>query len=1186
MPELLQASKIELQIDLEDSGLSRRLRDKCSRLIRLGASGEVELLHYSLRECLLERYNRSDGHVMLAVICLKYLCSEDFKRIPICILGVDYTKQIRESLTKDFPLLEYASAFVGYHLKESADRIEIALPQLDLFLNTESLFFRTWDYVSDWLSRVTRDISDRPTPILHVLSYWNAVSLISRVDLHQDLAVYGLSQQCRETSTRFLDLWKSSKRLRINQNCAAADKAGLTMLHRACHKGHIEFVRFHVVHCPYVNMENELGTQPIHLAVSHVAVLDLLISAGAHVDVADSHGVTPLMIAVARDAYESAELLLLNGAKADLQSKDETPVLVYAIEQDSARMIKLLLRFGAKVDQPDGTGLPPISRAVREQSKGAFCALVDHVTLGPNNKALSIEVLHEAVSIGEADYVEILLDKGIEPDTVLLDEDFQWTGLLLALEWEFPNVAKVFLLKGASRNLKKRDGTTPLHTAAEAGYLEVCELMIDLGVDVDAVNDDKKTPLLAATWARREAVVDLLIRNHADSTVQDHLKVASPLHAAAGIGLKAAVKSILSSQSRPDMDSLFGYDTTPFGLAIIYGSYEIVELLIEEGADIDKLNSKQQSPLLIAVQKNRVEAVKSLLQHNAKLHTPDADWTILHASAVEDNIEITRMLLEKWDPTDVDCRTEHGRTALWHACRQGRYEVVRALLSHRAQATLPMRHFSIFSASCLGGDIKTFFHIKVLTGSSIDELDADDWTPLMCACFGGHTRLIKYLLSHGADISRRDKFEQQPLHKAINSSHSNKAEVVKILLDHSESLGHDVALATVNSAHQGRTSIFDACVEGDLEIVSLLLKRQADPMPQSEDLDWSPLSVSCFKGHQKIVTVLLDHPQVDPLDLDMKRRNCLHLSLSLFLREMVTLIISKLLISKDDVLDRMLAQKDFFGRTPFDYVTIDFLQPESDIPGGNSSSSKHHRSISQLVLDMKQGYEHRDIRFSDLGKELIFAGDEENSVFAYQRRIDWACYEGEKVLEQAAMCNSCRTDSNITSSRYVCRKCSDIDLCELCHEKYTKGQYSKRTCKSHKFLCVPIPTFSEEEREKRATVLDRDQIDAWLARLEERYLVVGGAMSRQGTGFSQEVNDIGVNLELLAYFRRLGCLGFRKPLLLTATGPVVFPRDFAPLVADGAVLPFESITVDSEANVIRRLSPGEKTEMPEEDDLD
>jgi hypothetical protein len=111
-------------------------------------------------------------------------------------------------------------------------------------------------------------------------------------------------------------------------------------------------------------------------------------------------------------------------------------------------------------------------------------------------------------------------------------------------------------------------------------------------------------------------------------------------------------------------------------------------------------------------------------------------------------------------------------------------------------------------------------------------------------------------------------------------------------------------------------------------------------------------------------------------------------------------------------------------------------------------------------------------------------------------------------------------------TRYVCRTCVDIDLCELCHEPYKAKRCCKALCTGHIFL--KVPTNPEEEIKTRFQLSEnavyspyyrparpRETSDMWIAQLRIKY--AANLVSRSSTG-SQSDDSITANLPSLAIF--------------------------------------------------------------------
>nr|CAN63831.1 hypothetical protein VITISV_009129 [Vitis vinifera] len=64
-------------------------------------------------------------------------------------------------------------------------------------------------------------------------------------------------------------------------------------------------------------------------------------------------------------------------------------------------------------------------------------------------------------------------------------------------------------------------GCTPLHRAASTGNSAMCELLIEEGAEVDAIDKAGQTPLMNAVICQNKEVALLLIRHGADVDVED-----------------------------------------------------------------------------------------------------------------------------------------------------------------------------------------------------------------------------------------------------------------------------------------------------------------------------------------------------------------------------------------------------------------------------------------------------------------------------------------------------------------------------------------------------------------------------------------------------------------------------------------------------------------------------------------
>jgi hypothetical protein len=128
-----------------------------------------------------------------------------------------------------------------------------------------------------------------------------------------------------------------------------------------------------------------------------------------------------------------------------------------------------------------------------------------------------------------------------------------------------------------------------------------------------------------------------------------------------------------------------GMDSTALGGAVSRGNPELVQVLINAGADPNVKNGSEQTALMRLNERSSVEIVRALLDAGAKVNHKDEDGdTALHEAAALEKTEILQALLDSG--AKVNARNKEGKTALMVAAEDGQLENVRALLWAGADA--------------------------------------------------------------------------------------------------------------------------------------------------------------------------------------------------------------------------------------------------------------------------------------------------------------------------------------------------------------------------------------------------------------------------------------------------------------------------------------------------------------------
>lgn len=126
--------------------------------------------------------------------------------------------------------------------------------------------------------------------------------------------------------------------------------------------------------------------------------------------------------------------------------------------------------------------------------------------------------------------------------------------------------------------------------------------------------------------------------------------------------------------------------TTMLMFAARSGNSESVELLIKAGARVYPNNVFGDTALLIATYGGHEKIVDMLLSKGASIGANPKGWTPLHYAAFAGHPNLAKKFIQPG--VNIDRATDNGLTALMVASMNGHIEVVKILLSHKADIQL------------------------------------------------------------------------------------------------------------------------------------------------------------------------------------------------------------------------------------------------------------------------------------------------------------------------------------------------------------------------------------------------------------------------------------------------------------------------------------------------------------------
>lgn len=309
-------------------------------------------------------------------------------------------------------------------------------------------------------------------------------------------------------------------------------------LAHAAEGGKAEFVQVLLAYGIGPDTAPYAGAEPLREASrnNHVAVMELLLTAGARTDYPDH----PLLCSAieGRAEYSArlllerttadlkwrepktrhtlADLALLQGlvATADLLREREVPVSLppfyrYAVTGDLQGLARVLPRARWKSASYGDTTL--LHLAARHHQPGLVRALIalgaDPNAQLRNGGSQALTPLLEAVLAGDVEVINLL----IKTPGIRLDRgDYRHlTPLAYAVRHDRWDLVELLAGAGASVNVQVGDfdGNTPLHLAAERGDAVRVQWLLKMGADPQMVNFRQLTPLEVA---RSSGIANLL----------------------------------------------------------------------------------------------------------------------------------------------------------------------------------------------------------------------------------------------------------------------------------------------------------------------------------------------------------------------------------------------------------------------------------------------------------------------------------------------------------------------------------------------------------------------------------------------------------------------------------------------------------------------------------------------------
>lgn len=575
----------------------------------------------------------------------------------------------------------------------------------------------------------------------------------------------------------------------------------------------------------------------------NIETLRELLSSGADPRLKDNEGAT-ILIDAAYYGHLEVVKLLVEEAGVPLEECDKNGntafLLASSPRQPNLEVLQYLVSSGANLHARNVMGETALHIAARSQSIENFKFLQQSGIPFDSQDIRGRTVLHHAADLGDSGMVKYLLDQKCLP--VDCKDKYGQTPLMLAAE--FPRnerdpvihgewidytdyvgkALKLIIDAGADPTAMDVVGRTALHRAL--GCKENFEYLQNKYPSFkDGIDRKGQTAIMRAISAFRchydmPRVVKLLVDGGADLSLQDRdgktaFSLAIEKRALEVLKVLIDAGETLSSCTKDDCTKILH-------MALRYQREELVTRLIAAGADVNsKEKDKNEKSTLNGHTARCLESIILTYEGEGLIDTDVSGNSPLFKSLQSEKI-VTHLIAAG---ADVNFKDDNGCTPLLAALNREHLKALDLLLKAGADRTVADNcgvtalHLA---ARCrmVPPSVITFAEEQIQQGTSVNVRDHLDRTPLHYAALVGNHRIMKLLISLGADVNAVDVYGKTPVGLSAKCSVKDCRLVKDMLIN----AGADLTIRD----KQGKTALHTSFETDSIEIVEFLMKKHKE----------------------------------------------------------------------------------------------------------------------------------------------------------------------------------------------------------------------------------------------------------------------------------------------------------------------------------------------------------------------
>ena len=294
-----------------------------------------------------------------------------------------------------------------------------------------------------------------------------------------------------------------------------------------------------------------------------------------------------------------------------------------------------------------------------------------------------VNLLTHGVMTGDLNIVKIIGEKGANPN---LKNKTQMgsTPLMMTSEYKSLEIPKYLIKKGANINIQDNNGDPVINWSAYYGNVPFTRLMLENGAktNLKSIHSDGVLQVALKEW--QDSIVDLLLEHNVfiHQVQENSMELINALK-------NNNLPLFESLLNKNNLNTRDGASNTLLMIAAKNGYFELVKYLIEEGADINAINSVGQTALNLSIYFAKNDIANFLIQKGADVNKTDSKYilTPLVAAIRSNNLVLGEVLLRKGANINTTDGTNNFSPIMWATLYQNK-DFVSLLLKYNPDLSI------------------------------------------------------------------------------------------------------------------------------------------------------------------------------------------------------------------------------------------------------------------------------------------------------------------------------------------------------------------------------------------------------------------------------------------------------------------------------------------------------------------